>query len=69
MDEEAGPSSVFLAQINVEKPSRSDCIAQAVQSRRETAARIEAGETDGTVYDKDGDEVVLFSLAFEEQGR
>ena len=67
-DEEAGPSTVFLAQIGVEKPLLGDCIAQAAQALREVAARLEAGETDGTLYDKDGDEVASFSLVSEDQG-
>jgi len=68
-DQEAGPSMVFLAQIGVGKPSRSECISRAVEVLHDVRTRLEAGETEGSIYDEEGgNEIASFGLALEGQG-
>jgi hypothetical protein len=66
MGQDEASGSIFLAQFTVENPSREDCVAQAAQSLREMAARLERGEPDGTLFDQEGNEVGSFGLSDEQ---
>jgi hypothetical protein len=65
MRQDEASGSIFLAQFTVEKQSRDDCVAQAAQSLREMATRLERGEPEGTLFDHKGTEVGSFGLSDE----
>jgi hypothetical protein len=65
--EDAHAHSISLSvEINVELPLMEECVAQTVLSLREVADRIERGEENGKITDKDGNEIGWFDALPEE---
>lgn len=61
--------SIFLTvEIQFEQYLIEECIAQAAHSLREVASRLEKGEEEGTIFDKEGEEIGKFDLMPEEIG-
>lgn len=70
MNDNATEGSInLMLEIEVERrPLLEECVAQAVYSLREVAARIEAGEGEGGILDQNGKEIGSFYLFPAEQG-
>jgi len=61
--------SIFLTvEIQFEQHLIEECVTQAAHSLREVALRLEKGEEEGTIFNKDGEEIGRFDLMPEEIG-
>ena len=65
-DDPEACSISLSVEINVELPLMEECVAQTVASLRELANRIERGEENGKILDKDGKEIGSFDCLPEE---
>lgn len=66
-NDDAEACSISLTvEINVQLPLMEECVAQTVVSLRELADRIERGEENGQIRNKDGKEIGWFDCLPEE---